>query len=242
MQLLGSLLFTLLMFLTTAVAGVFVLACAWLPIHARYAIPRIWARFLLAMLKILCRLDYTVEGRERLPKEPFISMWKHSSTWETIAQMLVVPPAAWIVKREVVWIPIVGWAVATFRPIAIDRTAGGSAVKQVVAQGRERFAEGLGVLIYPEGTRVAPGETRKYGLSGALLASQTGRLVVPIAHNSGYFWRRRGLLKRPGTIRLVIGPPIDPAGLDPREINERARRWIEATVAEIVAHPGGRPA
>ncbi len=242
MQLLGSLFFTLLMFLTTAVAGVFVLACAWLPIHARYAIPRTWARFLLAMLKILCRLDYTVEGRERLPKEPFISMWKHSSTWETIAQMLVVPPAAWIVKREVVWIPIVGWAVATFRPIAIDRTAGGSAVKQVVAQGRERFAEGLGVLIYPEGTRVAPGETRKYGLSGALLASQTGRLVVPIAHNSGYFWRRRGLLKRPGTIRLVIGPPIDPAGLDPREINERARRWIEATVAEIVAHPGGRPA
>lgn len=242
MQLLGSLLFTLLMFLTTAVAGVFVLACAWLPIHARYAIPRIWARFLLAMLKILCRLDYTVEGRERLPKEPFISMWKHSSTWETIAQMLVVPPAAWIVKREVVWIPIVGWAVATFRPIAIDRSAGGSAVKQVVAQGRERFAEGLGVLIYPEGTRVAPGETRKYGLSGALLASQTGRLVVPIAHNSGYFWRRRGLLKRPGTIRLVIGPPIDPAGLDPREINERAQRWIDATVAEIVAHAGGRPA
>lgn len=242
MQLLGSLLFTLLLFLTTAVAGVVVLACAWLPIHARYAIPRIWARFLLAMLKILCRLDYTVDGREHLPKEPFISMWKHSSTWDTIAQMLIVPPAAWIVKREVVWIPIVGWAVATFRPIAINRSAGGSAVKQVVAQGRERFAEGLGVLIYPEGTRMAPGETRKYGLSGALLASQTGRLVVPIAHNSGYFWRRRGLLKRPGTIRLVIGPPIDPAGLDPREINERARRWIEATVAEIVARPGGRPA
>lgn len=242
MQLLGSLLFTLLLFLTTAVAGVVVLACAWLPIHTRYAIPRIWARFLLAMLKILCRLDYTVEGREHLPKEPFVSMWKHSSTWDTIAQMLIVPPAAWIVKREVVWIPIVGWAVATFRPIAINRSAGGSAVKQVVAQGRERFAEGLGVLIYPEGTRMAPGETRKYGLSGALLASQTGRLVVPIAHNSGYFWRRRGLLKRPGTIRLVIGPPIDPAGLDPREINERARRWIEATVAEIVARPGGRPA
>jgi 1-acyl-sn-glycerol-3-phosphate acyltransferase len=242
MQLLGSLLFTLLLFLTTAVFGVIVLASAWLPIHARYAIPRIWAQSLFAMLKILCRLDYTVEGREHLPNEPFISMWKHSSTWDTIAQMLVVPPAAWIVKREVIWIPIVGWAVATFRPIAIDRSAGGSAVKQVVAQGRERFAEGLGVLIYPEGTRMAPGETRKYGVSGALLASQTGRLVVPIAHNSGYFWRRRGLLKRPGTIRLVIGPPIDPAGLDARQINERAQRWIEATIAEIVAQPGGQPA
>ena len=241
MQLLGSVLFTLLFFITTVVFGVIVLAFAWLPIHARYAIPRGWARSRFAMLKVLCRLDFTVEGREHLPNEPFISMWKHSSTWDTIAQMIVVPPAAWILKREVIWIPIVGWAVATFRPIAINRSAGGSAVKQVVAQGRKRFAEGLGVLIYPEGTRTAPNETRKYGLSGALLATQTGRLVVPIAHNSGYFWRRRGLMKLPGTIRVVIGPPIDPAGLDPREVNERARRWIEATIAEIVARPGGRP-
>ena len=175
MQFLGSLVFTVLLFLTTAVFGVLVLAFAWLPIHARYAIPRAWARCLFAMLKVLCRLDYTVEGREHLPRDPFISMWKHSSTWDTIAQMLIVPPAAWIVKREVIWIPIVGWAVATFRPIAINRSAGGSAVKQVVAQGRKRFAEGLGVLIYPEGTRMAPGETRKYGVSGALLATQTGR-------------------------------------------------------------------
>lgn len=242
MQFLGSLVFTLLLFLTTTVFGVIVLACAWLPIHARYAIPRAWARALFAMLKLLCRLDYTVEGREHLPNEPFISMWKHSSTWDTIAQMLVVPPAAWIVKREVIWIPIVGWAVATFRPIAIDRSAGGSAVKQVVAQGRKRFAEGLGVLIYPEGTRMAPGETRKYGVSGALLATKTGRLVVPIAHNSGHFWRRRGLMKYPGTIRVVIGPPIDPAGLDPRAVNERAQQWIETTIAELIERPGGRPA
>jgi len=242
MQFLGSLVFTLLLFLTTAVFGLIVLACAWLPIHARYAIPRAWARVLFAMLKLLCRLDYTVEGREHLPNEPFISVWKHSSTWDTIAQMLVVPPAAWIVKREVIWIPIVGWAVATFRPIAIDRSAGGSAVKQVVAQGRKRFAEGLGVLIYPEGTRMAPGETRKYGVSGALLATKTGRLVVPIAHNSGYFWRRRGLMKYPGTIRVVIGPPIDPAGLDPRAVNARAQQWIETTITEIIKRPGGRPA
>src|SRR5262245_60191319 len=107
MRLLGSLVFTLLLFVTTAVFGVIVLAGAWLPIHARYAIPRAWARCLFAMLKVLCGLGYTIEGREHLPKEPFISMWKHSSTWDTIAQMLVVPPAAWILKREVIWIPIV---------------------------------------------------------------------------------------------------------------------------------------
>jgi 1-acyl-sn-glycerol-3-phosphate acyltransferase len=241
MQFLGSLVFTVLFFLTTLVAGVFVLAFAWLPLMQRYSIPRLWARTLLWMLKVLCRLDYTVEGREHLPREPFISMWKHSSTWDTIAQMILVPPASWIVKRELIWIPVVGWAVATFRPIAIDRAAGGSAVKQVVAQGRRRFADGLGVLVYPEGTRMAPGETRKYGVSGALLATQTGRPVVPIAHNSGYFWRRRGILKRRGTVRVVIGAPIDPAGLDPRELNERVQQWIEQTVAMIVAQPGGQP-
>jgi 1-acyl-sn-glycerol-3-phosphate acyltransferase len=161
--------------------------------------------------------------------------------WETLAQMFVVPPAAWSLKREVIWIPIVGWAVSTFKPIAINRSAGHSAVHQMVQQGRERLACGMGVIVYPEGTRMAPGQTRKYGVSGALLACETGAPVVPIAHNSGYFWRRRSLLKKAGTIRVVIGPPIDPAGLTPREVNERAQQWIEAKVAEIVAQPGGQP-
>jgi 1-acyl-sn-glycerol-3-phosphate acyltransferase len=155
--------------------------------------------------------------------------------------MFVVPPAAWLLKREVIWIPIVGWAVSTYKPIAINRSAGHSAVNQVISQGRERLASGMGIVVYPEGTRVAPGETRKYGISGALLATQTGALVVPIAHNSGYFWRRRSIMKKAGTIRVVIGPPIDPKGMDPRELNAQAQRWIEATIAEIVAQSGGKP-
>jgi len=224
------------------VFAVLIVAVAPFGYPRRFALALAWARSNLWVLQKTCGLGYVVEGAQNIPADNHISMWKHSSTWDTIAQMLVVPPASWIVKREVIWIPIVGWAVATFRPIAIDRAAGGSAVKQVVAQGRKRFAEGLGVLIYPEGTRMAPGETRKYGVSGALLATQTGRLVVPIAHNSGYFWRRRGLMKYPGTIRVVIGPPIDPKGLEPRELNERAQRWIESTIADLVARPGGRPA
>ncbi len=154
----------------------------------------------------VCGLRYTIEGQENLPDRPFISLWKHSSSWETMAQMFVVPPASWLLKREVIWIPIVGWAVRTYKPIAINRSAGHSAVNQVVAQGRERLAAGMGVIVYPEGTRVAPGQKRKYGVSGALLACETGAPVVPIAHNFGYFWRRRSLLKKPGTIRVVIGP------------------------------------
>jgi 1-acyl-sn-glycerol-3-phosphate acyltransferase len=229
-QLIRSLIYTLLLFLTTLFFGFVVLVAALLPlsIEQRYAIPRAWGRFLLWMLGVICGLDYVIEGRENLPKEPFISLWKHSSTWETMAQMFVVPPAAWLLKREVTWIPVIGWAMSTYRPIAINRRAGHSAVNQVVKQGRERLAAGMGVIVYPEGTRVAAGQTRKYGISGALLATQTGAPIVPIAHNSGYFWPRRSVMKKAGKIRVVIGPPIDPRGLEPREINERAQQWIES--------------
>ena len=243
MQWVRSLLFTSLLFLTTMAFGVVVLLSALLPlsIEQRYVIPRYWGLFECWLAKAVCGMNYVVEGRENLPGVPFVSLWKHSTAWETMAQMFVVPTASWLLKREVLWIPIVGWAVSTYKPIAIDRSAGHSAVNQVVKQGRERLAAGMGVVVYPEGTRVAPGQTRKYGVSGALLAIEAGAPVVPIAHNSGYFWPRRSLLKRAGTIYVVIGKPIDPTGLDAREINRRAQEWIEAAIAEIVTRPGGKP-
>jgi len=237
-QHLRSLIYTVMLFLTTAFFAIVVIVFMWLPPARLYAVPRTWARLNLWLLKTLCGLDYRIEGVEHLPDVPFISMWKHSSTWETIAQMLLVPRASWLLKREILWVPLLGWAIARFKPIAIDRKAGGTAVNQVVTQGRERLSEGLGVIIYPEGTRVAPGETRKFGMSGALLASQSGAPLVPIAHDSGYYWRRRGLLKRPGTIRVVIGPPLDPRGLEPREITERAKEWVDSTVAELARQQG----
>jgi 1-acyl-sn-glycerol-3-phosphate acyltransferase len=237
-QHLRSLIYTVMLFLTTAFFAIVVIVFMWLPPARLYAVPRTWARLNLWLLKTLCGLDYRIEGAEHLPDVPFISMWKHSSTWETIAQMLLVPRASWLLKREILWVPVLGWAIARFKPIAIDRKAGGTAVNQVVTQGRERLSEGLGVIIYPEGTRVAPGETRKFGMSGALLASQSGAPLVPIAHDSGYYWRRRGLLKRPGTIRVVIGPPLDPRGLEPREITERAKDWVDSTVAGLARQQG----
>jgi len=243
MQWVRSLVFTSLLFITTMAFGVVVLLSALLPlsIEQRYVIPRSWGLFECWLAKVVCGMNYVVEGRENLPDVPFVSLWKHSTAWETMAQMFVVPPASWLLKREVLWIPIVGWAVSTYRPIAINRSAGHSAVNQVVTQGRQRLAAGMGVIVYPEGTRVAPGQTRKYGVSGALLAVETGAPVVPIAHNSGYLWPRRSLLKKAGTIYVVIGRPIDPTGLDAREINRRAQEWIEATIAELVTRPGGRP-
>jgi 1-acyl-sn-glycerol-3-phosphate acyltransferase len=160
-------------------------------------------------------------------------MWKHSSAWETIAQVVVCPPQAWVLKREIMWIPLVGWAINFLRPIAINRSAGATAVNKIVAQGKERLASGAWVVIFPEGTRVRDGETRKYGLSGALLASRAGCSVIPVAHNAGKFWPRRGWLKKPGTIQVVIGPPIEAAGRDPRSINADVQQWIETTLKTL---------
>ncbi len=233
MQWLGSLLFTVYLFGSTLCYAVFVLAVSWLPDDKLYGVARFWANNQLWLLNKLCGLTYTVEGRENIPDGNHISMWKHSSAWETIAQMVIFPPQSWVLKRELMWIPVVGWATRAMRPIAINRKAGNSAVNQIVSQGKQRLAEGRWILIFPEGTRMPPGETQRYGVSGALLGARTGRLIVPVAHNAGYFWPRRGLLKRAGVIRVVIGPPIATKGRDPRSINDEAQAWVEATVARL---------
>jgi 1-acyl-sn-glycerol-3-phosphate acyltransferase len=131
------------------------------------------------------------------------------------------------------WLPLVGWGIAVLRPIAIDRSAGHAAVSQVIEKGLVRLKQGLWVVIFPEGTRVAPGETRRYGVSGALLAIRSGTPIIPVAHDSGDFWPRRGFLKRPGTIRVVFGPPIEPVGDDARATCDKVQEWIEGQVAEL---------
>ena len=228
MQLLRSVLFTGFFLLWTFCYGVFVLLGSLvLPFRGRFALARAYAHSVLAVLRWTCGLDYRVEGRENLPSGNHIALIKHASTWETVAQMVLVPPQVWVLKRELLWIPVVGWALILLRSIAVNRGAGGSAVKGVLEQGRKRLAQGKWIVIFPEGTRMPPGETRRYGVSGALLAAENGRLIVPIAHDAGYFWPRRGLIKKPGTIRVVIGPPITAAGRDPRDVNAEAQDWIE---------------
>jgi 1-acyl-sn-glycerol-3-phosphate acyltransferase len=233
MQWLRSLVFTTFFFATSLLFGAVILLVGWLPYRRRFVLARAWAWTQLTAVRLLCGLDYTVEGLEHIPAGNHISYWRHSSAWETMAQAIVFPPQAWVLKREILWIPFVGWATRLMKPIAIDRSARAAAVNQVVSQGRERLAEGIWVLIFPEGTRVGIGERRRYGMSGALLATQTGAKIVPVAHNAGRFWARRGVLKKRGTIRVIIGPPIDTLGRDPREVNEEARAWIDSTVEQI---------
>lgn len=242
MQLLRSLLYTTWLFAGTLLYAVVVLSLSWLPSHQLYGVARSWSRSQMWMLKALCGLGFTIEGEENIVTGAHISMWKHSSAWETIAQAGIFPAQSWVLKHELMWVPLLGWALHFLKPIAINRKAGASAVNQVVEQGTQRLAEGLWVLVFPEGTRVAVGESRKYGVSGALLASRAGCKIIPVAHNAGYFWPRRGWVKRPGTIRVAIGPPIEAAGRDPRELNDEVRAWIEAKITTLVpAGSGGSP-
>ena len=234
MQLIASLAFTVFLFVWTFCYAIFfVIAASLVPFPRRFALARVWASVLLWALKLTCRLDYRIEGREHLPEDNHIALWKHSSSWETIAMAVVFPRQVWVLKRELQWIPVVGWGIRLLHAIAIDRRSGHTAVAQVVNQGKERLAEGDWIMVFPEGTRMAAGETRRYGVSGALLAGEAGRLVIPVAHNAGFFWPRRGLLKKRGTVRVVIGPPIAAAGRDPRAVNEEAQQWIEARVREL---------
>ncbi len=239
MQWLRSLVFTTFMFTWSLLYAVFfVIGAPFVPVEKRFGFAAWYARRMLDALRILCRLDFEVTGAENFPAEPHVALWKHSSAWETFAQFLIGPPKVIVLKRELFWIPFFGWGLAQLRSIAIDRGAGASAVNQVIGQGTARLKDGLSVLVFPEGTRVAAGETRKFGVSGALLASRAGCLVVPVTHDAGHYWPRRGLLKRPGTIRVVIGAPIAAAGRDAREINAEAQAAITATLARIRAQAG----
>jgi 1-acyl-sn-glycerol-3-phosphate acyltransferase len=232
-QWIGSILFTTTLFVSVAIFGLIVLLATPFGYERVYRMVAAWAGFVLRLLERLCGLGFTVSGLERLPADNTVILVKHSSAWETIAQLKIFPRQTWVLKRELLWAPVLGWVLLCLKPIAINRRAGRSAVQQVIAKGQRRLADGLWVVIFPEGTRVPAGEIRRYGLSGALLASAAGRPVVPVAHNAGDFWPRRGMLKRPGTVRVVIGPPIPTMNREPREVMDQAQQWIETTLAEI---------
>jgi 1-acyl-sn-glycerol-3-phosphate acyltransferase len=230
MQFLRSLVFTSFFLLFTFLYAIFfVVASCFLPWRGRFRLATLWADVLMGALRGICGLDYRVEGRENIPAgETCIALVKHSSSWETVAQATLLPPQVWVLKRELTWIPFIGWGIRFLHGIAIDRGGGGAAVRQMIVEGRERLSHGKWIVVFPEGTRMQAGQTRRYGVGGAAVASETGARIVPVAHNAAYFWPRRGLLKKPGTIRVVIGPPIETLGRDAREINEEAQRFIEA--------------
>ena len=203
----------------------------------RYRLISQWARLNIKWLKFSCNLSYEVEGLENLPSETAIVLCKHASTWDSLALQAILPPQTWVLKRELLRVPFFGWGLALLKPVAIDRASGRQALKQLVELGKICLDEGRWLIIFPEGTRMAPGTMRKFGYGGALLAEKSGHPVVPVAHNAGHFWPRHGFLKKPGVIRVKIGPVIDSKTLKAAQINEQAEQWMIAAMTEINGQP-----
>ncbi|HWU66538.1 MAG TPA: lysophospholipid acyltransferase family protein [Methylophilus sp.] len=192
-----------------------------------------WAHAVMWWLKVTCNLRYEVTGREHIPATPSIILAKHQSAWETIALQSIFPPQVWVLKRELLMIPFFGWGLWAVGSIPIDRSSGREALKKLVNHGKDRLKRGLWVVIFPEGTRTAPGARGKYHIGGAWLASHTETAVVPVAHNAGRFWRKNSILKYPGVIQVVIGQPIDTTGLKPDAVNKQVEEWIEAEMLQL---------
>ncbi|WP_317623061.1 lysophospholipid acyltransferase family protein [Thiohalomonas denitrificans] len=192
-----------------------------------------WSGFVLWWLGVSCDLHFRVEGRENIPPGPAVVLAKHQSAWETIAMQQVFPAQTWVLKRSLLWIPFFGWGLAMTRPVAIDRGAGKKALRQVIEQGTRRLRAGLWMIIFPEGTRVAPGEKGRYAVGGSMLAKQAGVPVVPVAHNAGAYWPKQGFTKKPGIITIAVGPTIDTRDRTAAEVNRKAEAWIESRMATL---------
>lgn len=237
---LRSLLFSAGMLVTVIIYGGLVPLVMLLPFQRRYAFTRHWARFNLRWIELTCGVHYRVIGRENLPDHPVVVLSKHQSTWETLVFQELFPPLVWVMKRELLWLPFFGWGLAMGRPIAIDRGAGRRAMEQMLSQGKQRLDDGLWVVIFPEGTRMRPGERGRYRPGGALLAVHAGVPVLPVAHNAGELWGKKQFLKHAGTITVAIGEPIPTAGRDASDVLKDAQDWIENTQAGILPAARGR--
>jgi len=196
----------------------------------RYRICMQWVRFSLWWLRLVCGLDHTVEGREHVPRQgTAIVACNHQSAWETLSLMLIFPPQCILVKRELLWVPILGWGLMLVRAIAVDRGgAGAVAVRRMLRKCEQRLAEGRWIALFPEGTRSTPGTPGHYRGGIGVLAARTGRPVIPVRHDAGRYWPRNSFCKRPGTIRLRIGPPIDSRGKSAEQITRLVQHWIES--------------
>jgi 1-acyl-sn-glycerol-3-phosphate acyltransferase len=208
-----------------------------LPFSCRYRVVSLWARSNLWVLKVVCQIRMEVDGLENIPDEPCVILCKHQSAWETLALQAVFPPQVWVLKRELLWIPFFGWGLASLNPIAIDRKAGRQALNQVIQQGKARLADGAWVVVFPEGTRVASGYIKKFGIGGARLAVESGCPVVPVAHDAGKIWPRQGFIKYPGVVKLTIGTKITTEGRAASDINQQVFEWMSSQMTLLEGKP-----
>ena len=199
----------------------------------RYRVITTWTRLVLWGAETICGIRYRVLGAENVPAQACVVLSKHQSAWETLAFQVIFPPQVYVIKRELLWIPFFGWGLAMLSPVAIDRTAGMRALKQMLAQGKDRIARGFWIIVFPEGTRIAPGARGTYQTGGAAIAVHAGAPVLPVAHNAGTCWGRHAFRKYPGTITVSIGKPIDSRGKKADALTREVETWIETEIPRL---------
>lgn len=204
-----------------------------LPYALRYRVFVRWSYAILWWTRVICGIRCQVEGERNIPAQPCILLCKHQSAWETMALQYWFNPQTWVLKRELLRVPVIGWALGLLQPIAIDRGARKEAMQQMLEQGRERLRQGRWIVVFPEGTRMPAGRSGHYRRGGAVLARATGSPVIPVAHNAGELWPRHSFLKYPGTVHVRIGPPMYADQEDPEQFLARVRDWIETNTRAI---------
>lgn len=232
--LLRSSLFTICLVLSTLFFGVVSTIAIPFPYRYRYGVIRLWSSTIIGCAKIICGIRYRVEGRNNLPHHPVIFLSKHQSAWETIFYpFLFSNPLVFVLKKELLWIPIFGWCLASLRMIPINRSQGRDAFSQVLNIGKARLDAGISVIFFPEGTRIPVGQAGTYKTGGARLAIATQTPIIPIAVHSGHAWPKNAFIKYPGIITVSIGQPIMPDSQDHTALSQRAATWIESEMRRI---------
>lgn len=239
---LRSLLFLLFLIVTVIPYALACMLWAPLPLRWRYRLTVGWPRLAIWGARVICGIRWRIVGAENLPDAPAVVLAKHQSAWETLFLPAYMPrQVCFVYKRELNMVPFFGWGLALLRMISIDRSRGRDAFAQVVAQGKKRLDEGAWPVLFPEGTRIPPGQAGRYKMGGALLAARTGAVVVPIAHNAGECWPRNAFVKKPGLITVSIGPAIESQGIPPEELNQKVQDWIEAEMRRLNPERYGKP-
>jgi 1-acyl-sn-glycerol-3-phosphate acyltransferase len=233
-----STLFALFLLIFTPIWSVLcVLVFPFLSPENRYRFIGLWNKVVIWLLWQLCDIHYEIRGMEHMRAvldQPVVILSKHQSAYETIAYIALLPKQlCFVFKRELLWIPFFGWALALLKMIHINRANKQTAALSVASQGRKRLSEGKWIMLFPEGTRTPRGSTKPYRKGGARLASATGALVIPIAHNAGSCWPKNSFLKKPGTVIFSIGPAIASEGKSGEELQQEIEGWIETEMRVI---------
>jgi 1-acyl-sn-glycerol-3-phosphate acyltransferase len=247
MNLIRSILFVLFMTLTVIPWAVFsIVASIFMRGTPLYWFTTRWLRMAIWGARVICGVRYQVRGMEHLPKAgdntSIILLAKHQSTYETFLFPTIMPhPLAYVFKRELIYIPFFGWAMARLDMIHIDRSKRSEAFALVAERGKQLMAQGNWIIMFPEGTRIPVGQAGTYKTGGTRLAVATGAQVVPIAHNAGEYWPRKKFVLKPGTVTISIGQPVSSSGHTPESLMQHVEAWIETEMRTLAPHRYNSP-